>query len=80
MKDWSIRLGHIWQFIPENHKITIRVKRSDGNGYYSEGYYDKAIDPCPYYRQFAVVLSVYSISTEIIEVTINENMPAKEGG
>lgn len=80
MKGLYIRLFHIWQFIPENHKITIRVKRSDGKGYYSEGYYDKAIDPCPYYRQFAVVLSVYSISTEIIEVTINENMPVKEGG
>lgn len=79
MKDWSIRLGHIWQMIPENHRIALKVKRSDSMGYYSDGYYDRAVDPCPYYRQFAVVLSVYAITTEILEVTINENMPVRDG-
>ena len=79
MKDWSIRLGHIWNMIPENHRIALKVKRSDSQGYYSDGYFDRAVDPCPYYRQFAVVLSVYAITTEILEVTINENMPVKEG-
>lgn len=79
MKEWAIRLGHIWQMIPENHRITLRVKRNDGIGYYTDGYFDRAVDACPYYRQFATVLSVYAISTEIIEVTINENMPRKEG-
>lgn len=79
MKEWSIRLGHIWQMIPENHRITLRVKRNDGIGYYTDGYYDRSVDSCPYYRQFAFVLSVYAITTEIIEITINENMPKKEG-
>ena len=79
MKEWAIRLGHIWQMIPENHRITLRVKRNDGMGYYTDGYFDKAVDACPYNRQFAFVLSVYAITTEIIEVTINENMPRKEG-
>ena len=78
MSGLSIRLGHIWNMIPENHRVTLRVKRHDGKGYYTDGYYDHAIDGCPYHRQFAVVLSVYAITTEIIEVTIAENMPVKE--
>ena len=75
----SLRLGQLWQMIPENHNISLRVKTSDGQSFYSDGYYRKAVDPCPYYRQFAFVLSVYAITTEIVEITINENMPKKEG-
>ena len=78
MAGLSIRLGHIWNMIPENHRVSLRVKYPDGSGYYTDGYYDKAVDGCPYYRQFAVVLSVYAITTEVIEVTICENMPVKE--
>lgn len=78
MAGLSIRLGHIWQMIPENHRITLRVKRNGENSFYSDGFFDKAVDGCPYMRQFAVVLSVYAITTEIIEVTIAENMPVKE--
>lgn len=78
MKGLSIRLGHVWNMIPENHKVTLRVKRHNQNSYYSEGYYDHAVDSCPYARQFAVVLSVYAITTEVMEITIAENMPVKE--
>lgn len=77
MKSSSLRLSQLWQMIPGNHNIVLRVKSEDGQSYYTDGYYRKAVESCPYYRQFAFVLSVYAITTEIIEITINENMPKK---
>lgn len=68
----AMRLAYIWQLIPDNHKIALRVKERNKDCYYSDGFYD-SFEACPYYRQYAVVLSVYAISTEIIQVTILEN-------
>lgn len=77
MQVFKVRLQHVWNMVTENHKIVLKVKLPDGTGYYSDGYYDRMIDPCPYYRQFAEVLSVYAITTEVIEITISENMQKK---
>ena len=72
MQTEPLRLAYIWQLIPDNHKIALRVKERHKDCYYSDGFYD-SWDSCPYYRQFAVVLSVYAITTEILEVTILDN-------
>lgn len=74
----SIRLGHIWNMIPGNHHVVLRVRRPDSGLCYTDRAYDKAEDGCPYERQFAKVLSMYAINTEIIEVTIEENIYCKE--
>lgn len=72
MKNWAVRLGHIWKMVPGNHKIAIRVKKMDGTGFYSDGFYDSLIDPCPAVHQTAPVISIYAVSKEILEITINE--------
>lgn len=78
MPTLSIRLAHIWNMIPGNHHVVLRVRRPETGLCYTARTYDKAEDGCPYDRQFAKVISMYAISTEIIEIIIEENMFVKD--
>ena len=76
--DNKIRLRDIWPLLPGNHAVSLRVKKPDRHVYYHvrrTGYADAG---CPYERQYAEVISVYSVAPEIIEITIKENKFVKE--
>lgn len=73
----GLRLGDIWGLIPENHVVVLRVKLPDKHLYYTARHYSNRIEECPYERKFAKVLSIYAITTELIEITIEENKYTK---
>ena len=69
----GLRLNDIWHLIPENHVVVLRVKLPDKHLYYTARHYASREEQPPYERKFAKVLSVYAITTELIEITIEEN-------
>lgn len=70
-----VRLQDIWQVIPANHTVLLRVKPQNSR----EFYYDREVKNteyhCPYYRRLCRVLSVYSLTKETIEITVEETLP-----
>lgn len=74
----KIRLRDVWPLIPENHAVSLRVKRPDRYAFYHARGIGFADAGCPYERQYAEVISIYAISNEIIEITIKENKFVRE--
>ena len=77
-EDMVIRLQDLWQVLPLNHNIQLRVKPRDSRDYYIARDVSAAWERCPKYRKLARVISVYAITQEALEVTIEETVP--EGG
>ena len=73
-----IRLQDIWQVLPTNHNIQLRIKPESSREIYLAREVSAAWERCPYYRRLARVLSVYALTTETLEITIEETVP--EGG
>lgn len=73
-----IRLQDIWQVLPKNHNVQLKVKPENSRETYIAREVSAAWEKCPYYRKLARVLSVYALTTETIEITIEETIP--EGG
>lgn len=70
-----IRLQDIWQVLPKNHNVQLRVKPESSRETYIAREVSAAWEKCPYYRKLARVLSVYALTTETIEITIEETIP-----
>lgn len=70
----NLRLHEIWELFPGNHMCCLAVKDAKTGQEYHE-LTQLFREGCPYYRQYAVVKSVYAITREIIEIYIWENMP-----
>lgn len=75
MLKYTPRLKDVWELIPKSHRIILRVKLPDKHEYYTDRLHDTddLLAPCPYRRQYAKVISIYSIAREITEITIEEN-------
>lgn len=78
MTEKRVRLGEVWPLIPQNHVVVLRVKMPENHLYYTARHYAIRPNDCPYDRKFAEVVSIYAITTELIEVTIKENKFVKE--
>lgn len=72
------RLQELWQLIPENHVVVLRVRTKD-RAFYRDRSVNNIYEGCPYTRAFAKVVSVYCVARELVEITIEENLYTKEG-
>ena len=77
MVENGLRLGDIWEFIPENHVVVLRVQRPENRLFYTAYHYQQRPHDCPYERKFAHVIGIYAIERELIEIRIKENIFVK---
>ena len=73
-----IRLQDIWKLLPKDPNVQLLVKPGAVRDCYIAREVSAAWERCPYYRRLARVLSVYALTTETIEITVEETRP--EGG
>ena len=73
-----VRLQDIWHILPPNHNIQLRIKPDNSREYYIAREVSAAWEHCPRYRKLARVLSVYALTKETLEITVEETRP--EGG
>lgn len=74
-----IRLQDIWQLIPKNHQVFLKVKPFNSRDTYYAREVSGAWEHCPYYRRLSRVLSVYAVTKESVEITVEETIPERGG-
>lgn len=72
-----VRLQDIWQVLPDNHQLLLRVKPMNSRDFYYDRGVKDASYHCPYHRRLCKVISVYALTKETIEITIEETLPER---
>lgn len=72
-----VRLQDIWAILPLNHNVQLKVKHPDRMECYIAREVNAAWEKCPQARKLARVLSVYALTTETIEITVEETIPER---
>ena len=71
----DIRLQDIWQLFPKSHQVFLKVKPAHSRDTYYARDVSGAWERCPYYHRLAKVISVYAVTKESVEITVEETLP-----